>query len=210
MQETTTTRMYKLEKLRATDADGDTPARISGLAVPFNAESEDLGGFREVFKPGAFKGSLGGDIFADIEHDRTQRLARSSKGTLRFQSKRDGLHTEMDVPDTQVGRDALEDVRNGNLDGMSIAFSNPEETWKGKGDNIVREINSADLKAVTLTSFPAYRQTAGTLAERSLAEYRESLTGENNNDNGGEGDDSKPAVPLSVRERQLKLAEAEV
>ena len=35
--EDTTTRMYRVDSIRATDADGDTPARISGLAVPFNA-----------------------------------------------------------------------------------------------------------------------------------------------------------------------------
>ena len=174
--EDTTTRMYRVDSIRATDADGDKPAMISGLAVPFNAQSEDLGGFREVFKPGAFKESLGGDIFADIEHDRTKKLARSSKGSLRFVSKRDGLHAEIDIPNTQVGNDALEDVRNGNLDGMSIAFANPQDSWKGKDQNIVREIKSAELKAVTLTSFPAYKQTAGTLAERSLTEYRDSIT----------------------------------
>jgi len=178
MSEDTTLRCFKAAELRIDDSDGKP--KITGLAVPYNAPSEDLGGFREVFKPGAFKESLAGadDIFADVDHDGTKRIGRKAAGSLEVKESREGLRVTITPPDTSVGRDALEEVRSGLLDGMSICFCNPEDTYKGKGDSIVREITKASLRAVTLTSYPAYRQTAGTVSVRSLDEYRTGLEAE--------------------------------
>lgn len=169
--ETTIRRCYRSEGLRVQGRE-DGQATITGLAVPFGAPSEDLGGFREVFKRGAFKESLGDDVFADVEHDRTRKLGRTTAGTLRFRTSKEGLRFEIDVPDTTIGHDTLAEVRNGSLDAASIAFTDPTEEWKGKEGNLTRQINKATLRAVTLTSFPAYKQTAGTLAERSLEAWR--------------------------------------
>lgn len=172
-EETTIRRCFKTESLRVIEAtDGGRP-KIAGLAVPFGAPSEDLGGFREIFKRGAFNDSLAeDDIFVDIEHDRTRKLGRTSKGTVSFKSSHEGLRAEVTVPDTTLGRDTLEEVRNGTLDGMSIAFTDPVEEWRGKEGDLTRHIGKATLRAVTLTSYPAYPQTAGTLTERSLADWR--------------------------------------
>ena len=175
MTEDTSKRCFKCPELRVDDVDGKT--RISGLAVPYNAPSEDLGGFREIFKPGAFKDSLAGadDIFADVDHDGTKRIGRRSAGSVEFKDGRDGLRVTITPPDTTAGRDAVEEVRSGLLDGMSICFCGAEDSYKGKGDSIIREIGKATLRAVTLTSYPAYRQTAGTVSVRSLDEYRAAI-----------------------------------
>ena len=178
MSEDTTRRCYKTTELRIDDSDGKP--KIIGLAVPYNAPSEMMWDFVEVFKPGAFRESLAGDddMFADVEHDHTRKLGRRSKGTLEFQSKKDGLYATITPPDTATGRDTIQEDREGLLDAMSIAFADPEDTYKGKGESIVREINKATLKGVTLTSFPAYRQTIGTVAERTFAEYSSTLEAE--------------------------------
>ena len=178
MSEDTTIRCFKLAEARVDESDGK--ARITGLAVPYNSPSEDLGGFREIFKPGAFRDSLAGkdDIFADVEHNGTRKLGRRSAGSLAFKESREGVRVEITPPDTTVGRDTIEEVRQGLLDGMSICFTNAEDSYKGKGDSIVREINKATLRAVTLTSYPAYRQTAGTVTIRSLDEYRQGIEAE--------------------------------
>ena len=168
--ETTIRRCFRSDGLRVQERDGK--ATITGLAVPYNAPSEDLGGFRETFKRGAFKESLDSDMFADVEHDRAKKLGRTTAGSLRFKSSPEGLRFEIDVPDTTVGRDALEEVRNGTLDAASIAFTDPEDEWRGKEGNLTRNITQATLRAVTLTSFPAYPQTAGTVTQRSLDEWR--------------------------------------
>lgn len=196
-EETTTLRCYRCDEFRIDDATEGKPARITGLAVPYNALSENLGGFREMFKPGSFTESIGEktrDVRFDVEHQPGTTLARRIKGRGDVSDTARGLFVSFDVPDTTLGRDTLENVRIGNFDAMSIAFSNPVDTWKGK-DEITREITQANLHAVTLTSFPAYRQTAGTLAERSLGDYKESL----------EAEETSEATPTSVLREQIDL-----
>lgn len=175
--ELTTRVFHPAIELRETDG---KPAKIVGLAVPYDQPSDDLGGFREVFAAGAFDDSIatGDDVRFDIEHNRSMRLARSKKGTGRVESRSDGVWVEITMPNTSLGRDALEEVRNGNLDGMSIGFVGPVDEW-GKADDgtILRTIRKAELRAVTLTSMPAYSQTVDTLALRSLAEFQQELRG---------------------------------
>lgn len=177
MDETTTRRCYMAEELRVVEPEGNAGRpKIVGLAVPYRALSEDLGGFREQFMPGSLGGSIASrDVFADVEHDRDRKLGRTSKGTLSLKESRKGIMAEITIPDTTVGRDTLEEVRNGSLDAMSIVFSDPEDQYSGKAGAIVRNIDKAELMAVTLTSYPAYRQTAGSLAQRSLEEYRSTI-----------------------------------
>lgn len=165
------TRVFRSEQMRVSD-DGQT---ITGLAVPYDKLSDDLGGFQERFKPGAFTQSLaaGGDVRADIEHDSRIKLGRSSKGTVSLKEDRKGVSVSIAVPATTVGRDAVEDVRNGNLDGMSIGFIAEDERFVTEGRKTIRELIRATLTAVTLTQFPAYPQTAGTVALRSLQAYQQ-------------------------------------
>ncbi len=170
MDETTSRRCFRGELRIAPAAKGGRP-KITGLAVPYLALSEDLGGFREQFRPGAFSGSMGADIFADVEHDRDRKLGRTSRKTLFLKEELRGIIATITVPDTSVGRDTLEEVRNGNLDAMSIVFADPVDDWSGSGGATVRTIRKAVLRAVTLTSYPAYKQTAGSLAQRSLDRY---------------------------------------
>ncbi len=201
MSETTTERCYQTEELRVEppEIEGGRP-RIVGLAIPFGALSEDLGGFRERFLPGSLTESIAsGDIRADVEHDEDKRLGRTSKGTLSLKETKRGLQATITVPDTTVGHDALEDVRNGNLDAMSIEFTKPQRTFTGRGGKIVAEVKRATLKAVTLTSFPAYRQTAGTLSQRSLDEYRSTI--EEEDDKATEEDTAKHEETRRLQDR---------
>ncbi len=221
MTEDTTTRCYKVAELRI-EGDDEKP-KITGLAVPYNSPSETMWDFREIIKPSAFKDSLAGseEMFADVEHDRNKRLGRRSRGTLEFQSKKDGLYATITPPDTTVGRDTIQEVREGLLDAMSIAFSDPEDTYKGKGESIVREIHKAKLVGVTLTSFPAYRQTIGTVAERTFAEYRSTLETEEAEANADQQHTEEEAKAKAEAEenrkgesekshRRIDIAEAEM
>jgi HK97 family phage prohead protease len=156
------------EELRVVEEAGK-PTRIRGLAVPYNSPSEDIGGFREVFRFGAFGESLAsGELHADVEHDRRQILGRAKKGTLAFEETNRGLFAEITLPKTQLGADIAESVRNGNLDAMSIAFADAEDDIRRQNGQVIREVKKATLRAVTLTAWPAYRQTAGTVKLRTL------------------------------------------
>lgn len=170
-------RLWKpVEEMRIVDAEGQ-PSRIEGLAVPYGELSEDLGGFRERVLSGAFSEALRSiDQHADVEHDDRWILARRSKGTLKFREDSRGLWASIQIPQTTRGHDVAEDVRNGNLDGMSIAWKRQgvESRFVREGDTVIREVRVAPLTAVTITAFPAYTQTADTLVLRSLEEWRKS------------------------------------
>ncbi len=164
----------KLTELRLAK-EGDKTS-IAGLAVPYGQLSEDLGGFREMFQRGAFDDTVkgDGDVMADVEHDGSKKLARRVAKTLELRDGEDGLRIAFDLPGTTLGRDTAEEVRTGLLDGMSITFTDAVSEWVDAGNKLIRKVTRATLRAVTLTSYPAYRQTAGTVALRSLEEFRKS------------------------------------
>lgn len=192
-----------------TETDVDGKVWIAGLAVPYGQPSEDCGGFCEIVERGTFAESLKGDrdVFADVEHDEGKKLARRSIGTLELKEQKDGLHFRLAVPATTLGRDVQEEVRSGLLDGVSIAFSDAKSQWTGKGENVVRKINKATLHAVSLTSYPAYRQTVGSLVLRSLEEYRR--TAEEAESTETQPPPEVPAEVLGMKV-DLALAEAEI
>lgn len=163
------------DEIRVITEDGK-PSRIEGLAIPYERRSNNLGGFFEIIKTGAFSESIrsGRDITVDVEHDRRTLLGRTSKGTATVREDARGVWLSVVVPDTTLGRDTLEEVRNGTRDAMSAMW--PRRTVVDKFENrngeVIREISKAELVAVTLTAYPAYSQTAGTLTMRSLDEWR--------------------------------------
>jgi len=167
-------RLFDTEELRI-DAGSDGKTRISGLAVPYNRASQNLGGFTEQIMPGAFADTLGSkaEVFADIEHDLGKKLARRSNRSLELYDSADGLRFTMTLPDTSVGKDTAEEVRNGLLDGVSVVFRDAKADWGKAGAEMVRRVTKATLRAVSLTSIPAYQQTVGTLTMRSLDEARQ-------------------------------------
>lgn len=188
-----------VEELRVVESDGK-PTRIEGLAAPYGRLSEDLGGFRERIVPGAFDESVRGkrELRVDVEHDYTRLLARRSKGTADFTTKPDGVWVSFRLPDTSRGRDTLEDVRNGNLDGLSASWlrSTTKSRWIEEGGETIREITFGELTGATLTFSPAYTQTVDTLVMRSLEQHQAEQAEE----------DPDEAAKLRMR---LDLAQAE-
>lgn len=151
-----------------TRADGP---RLKGYAAVFDRESEPLP-WVEVIKRGAFTRSLkdGDDVRALREHRPDLLLARSASGTLRLREDAHGLATEIDPPDTELGRDTLEMVRRRDLSQMSIAFVAVADTWGMKDGVAFREILEAKLFDVSLVAYPAYPDT--TVATRRFELFR--------------------------------------
>lgn len=156
-------------------AGGGTRPRLVGWAAKYDALSLDLGGFVEIIRPGAFARSLkadGVDIRAFVEHQPAKIIGRQSAKTLIIHEDTQGLHVEILPPDTQDGRDVLENVRIGNLDGMSFAFRVPSggDRWDLKAEPALRELLRVDLHEVSVVAMPAYPATE--VAMRSLAAAR--------------------------------------
>jgi HK97 family phage prohead protease len=111
-------------------ADGKS---IAGYAAVFNSETDIGGMFREKIAPGAFAPSLNADVRALWNHDTNHVLGRTKAGTLRLSEDAHGLAVEIDLPDTQAARDLRENMRLGNVDGMSFGFRVTKQEWDETG-----------------------------------------------------------------------------
>jgi hypothetical protein len=146
------------------------PPRLVGYAAVFDAPSQDLGGFVEIVRPGAFKRTLAGerDPLALVQHMPHLVLGRRSAGTLRLAEDSRGLAFEIDVPDTTAARDLMVSVERGDVTGASFAFRVPDggDRWNFKAKPVLRELLDVDLHEVTITAAPAYLDT--TVARRGF------------------------------------------
>lgn len=131
---------------------------LYGYAARFN-EPTQLGGFSEIIRPGAFKRSLASDagpkIRAIYEHDSRSLLGRMGSGSLRLREDDVGLAFEIDLPDTQLGRDLPVLVERGDVAGCSFGFIAQGEDWQGE----TRHLTDVDLFEITITADPAYDTT---------------------------------------------------
>lgn len=142
---------------------------VVGHAAVFNKLSVDLGGFVERIRPGAFASAIErDDVRALVDHDPSRIIGRNRAGTLRMAEDDEGLAVEIDPADTTVGRDAVESLRRGDVDGMSFAFRVlPDgETWSIENGTYVRELTNVALYDVSVVTYPAYPDTD--VAARSL------------------------------------------
>lgn len=144
------------------------PSTLSGHGAVFNSWSDDLGGFREMIRPGAFDKTVAEspDIKARFDHDWRTLLGRTSSGTLRLSIDEIGLRYEIDIPDTTTGRDVAELVRRGDVVGSSFEFSAVKDEYRTEDGEVRREIHEVKLYEVGPVFDPAY--PAATATVRSL------------------------------------------
>lgn len=141
--------------------DGDKP-KIEGYAAVFDQLSEDLGGFREKIRYGAFRKTIKeDDIRALMNHDSNYVLARNVAGTLSLSEDDHGLKIEIDPPDTTWARDLMVSMERGDVDQMSFAFRVRKDgsEWTEKDGLVERELIDVMLYDVSVVTFPAYPQT---------------------------------------------------
>ena len=157
--------------LRAAPPASGHKGRLTGYASVFDSMSEDLGGFREIVKPGAFKRSLESnsvDPLALVHHLPHLVLGRRSAGTLKLAEDSKGLAFEIDMPDTGTARDLMVSVERGDIRGASFAFTVEADGdhWEVEGDQVTRELRAVTLHEITITPTPAYPDTS--VARRAL------------------------------------------
>jgi HK97 family phage prohead protease len=135
--------------------------QITGYAAMFDQRSEELGGFHEVIRPGAFDRALkeGHDVRALWNHNPDLVLGRTKAGTLRLSVDDRGLKIEADLPETQAGRDAHVSIGRGDVDQMSFAFRVLTDEWRTENGEPLRELLDVELFDVSPVTYPAYQQT---------------------------------------------------
>ena len=142
--------------------------KLRGYAAVFDAPA-DLGEFIEVVKPGAFTKTLqDADVRALYDHARGDILGRTRSGTLRLQQDSRGLAFELDLPDTTLGRDLAVLVERRDVGGCSFGFrcASGGDRWEVRAGKVHRELVDVELHEITLTAWPAYRETE--VVKRSL------------------------------------------
>lgn len=138
---------------------------ISGYAAVFNSDSHPLP-FTERVAPGAFKRSLQSrnEIKLLWNHDTGEPLASLRGGSLRLWEDKKGLAYEAVMANTTRGRDVAELIRVGVIDAMSFGFNVIKDSWDEAGNRILESVR---LHEISVVSYPAYPDTAGTVSVRS-------------------------------------------
>ena len=174
-------RFLPLAELRVTAADDGT-RQISWYPAVFDALSEDLGGFREKINRRAFTKTLQeADVRALFNHNPDYVLGRNRSqptATLSLRVDLRGLHADVTPPDTAWARDLVTSVERGDISAGSFGFRVLEDKWTKEDDgSILRELREVQLFDVSLVTFPAYPDTAGTVALRDeeRAVYQDAL-----------------------------------
>jgi HK97 family phage prohead protease len=167
----------KTQEYRSGNLTHTTGRIIEGYAFKFNTESNLIEGkFIEIIKPGAVtQQELDSyDVVATFNHiDTLGVLARSRKGgknTLELKVDNVGLFFRFTAPNTQLGNDVLEMIKNGDITNTSFAFT-VEPTgnvWTTKDGVSFREITKfSSIVDISLVVRPAYIQDAPTVSARN-------------------------------------------
>lgn len=141
--------------------DSEESQSIVGHAAMFDSWSEDLGGFREKIRKGAFSKTIKeADVRALFNHDNNYVLGRNTSGTLKLSEDDTGLAIEIDPPDAQWARDLKVSMQRGDINQMSFGFNTVKDEWNQEGKNgIERELVEVRLFDVSVVTYPAYPQT---------------------------------------------------
>lgn len=144
----------------------DEPPKVAGYVATFNKWSEDLGGFREQVRPGAFTKSIAkDDIRSLFNHDPNYVIGRTKADTLTLEEDAKGLKFEAVPPDTQWARDLMVSIDRGDISGCSFSFRTIKDDWnENMTERALIECQVADGGPVT---FPAYPSTS--VSVRALA-----------------------------------------
>lgn len=147
---------------------------LRGYAAKYNSLSEDLGGFREMLAPGAFRSALrkSPDVRLLFNHDPNYVLARTASGTLELREDTTGLHVFAQV-DRSISwvNDLRTAMQRGDIDQMSFAFTVADggDTWAVADDGtIVRTVNADGVDGlfdVSVVTYPAYTSTTVDMRE---------------------------------------------
>ncbi|BDR75765.1 HK97 family phage prohead protease [Clostridium tetani] len=130
---------------------------LKGYVNKYNTRSQNLGGFYEEIRQGAFDDSLTkNNILALYGHDYNKPLGRLGNN-LELKSDDIGLYFELRInPKVSWAKDTYELVKDGVLNGMSFGFCCEDDEWIDDNGKCVRNINKLDLFEISVVSSPAY------------------------------------------------------
>lgn len=161
--------VFELRDIQAMDENGEK-RKVTGRPAVYNQLSQDLGGFRERIMPGAFTKTLSESNYKSLWNHNTDYVLGSRKaGNLTIIEDDQGLHFEVEPPETQWARDFLVSIERGDVDQMSFMFRTVKDRWlEDENGDVIRELLEVQLFEVSPVTFPAYPQTEVGLRELGM------------------------------------------
>lgn len=134
---------------------------IEGYFAVFNSIYEIAPGMSESIAPGAFSGSISGDVRALINHDTTLVVGRTIVHTLELREDSRGLWARIIInPKDGDAMNAHARVERGDVSQCSIGFDILSEDTEIREDGSVHwTIRDVKLWEVSICTFPAYEET---------------------------------------------------
>jgi uncharacterized protein len=160
----------------------DGKRSLSGYAAVFyradepGTQYEIWDDFHERIMPGAFDRAIqeGDDVRALVNHNPDNILGRTKSATCRLSVDNRGLKYEVDLPDTQLGKDIAESVSRGDISGCSFSFIAERVVWVEEESRTIRQVEGVRLLDVGPVTYPAYEATEvmARSAQPIVAEHR--------------------------------------
>lgn len=162
------------------DENGNETRTITGV-IPFNSESVLISDwwdeYVEIIAPSAFNKTLAdrAEVKAFVNHDDGRIIGSTDAETMRLHTEEDGLHFEIDTPDTADGDYAYKTIRSGNCQTLSFGFFPVKYTEEVRVDDKGEKTTYRTLTEVKLVeisvcvAFPAYPE-GGTEARSIMNE----------------------------------------
>lgn len=174
------------ELIIAEAGEENTPARIGGIAVPWAPVSAVvMDGTRVAFQRGAFDVTQKRAKLVE-NHDLTQL-----RGTVEIMDSEEGLEFVATFANTAAARDAIELVKAGAYDSVSVG-ANPVKYKYDKNGTMI--VSQAELVELSLVAVPAFKDAVITEIAASEPEADETPT---------------PAIPEEEKVSEEIKAEAE-
>ena len=181
MNETTLHRAIPCADLQIRESPTDDGRTLCGVAVPFGVPT-DVGGYVESFSRGSFTRTI-----SERGPGRVKVLAQHSSGVnpigraTVLREDPQGLYAELRISKTQAGDEALELIRDGALDGLSIGFQPVRESQDPRTGVVHR--TEVRLHEISIVNWPAYdgarvahvRSSISPLSSLDLARRRAAL-----------------------------------
>lgn len=152
----------EVELREAADPDV-SPGTLSGYAFLWDVPTR-LSGFNEVVERSALDGVLErSDVRALMNHDANHVLGRAPH-TLTLTPDETGLRYEVELPNTQTGRDLAVLAKRGDITQSSYAFRVSSEGQSWNEETRTRHIRSfADILDVSVVTYPAQPLTSASV-----------------------------------------------
>ena len=192
----------------------DQPTMIIGYGAVFNERSQNLGGFVEKIKKGAFAESLEKDDVVFLRnHSPDFVLGRFSNKKLEARENTKGLYYEVEPPDTTWAKDLIVSVERKDMFQNSFAFRTIEDSWDNSDPKlIVRTLLKVKLVDISIVTFPAYTGTTAKVRSLSpeLVLYERFLKGQEDLEEEQQKLKEQLQRQFDFRRKRLSLQEKEI